>query len=460
MSYWKIAWRNLQQRGLASTLTALSMALGVAATICVLVVHSVAVEQFSQDAQGYHLIVGGKGGATQLVLSTVYHLDKPLYPIPYSYYREFVSGRFAEVTEVAIPYCLGDSFDPSPDPESTGGAMFRVVATSPDLFDKLAYGATSDGTPKKYEFSQGRNFRSDHAFEAVLGSVVAAQSGVAAGDSIHPTHGIGGTGEKHDAFKVVGVLAPTGTANDRAVFVNIEGFYLLAGHALSEDAPTYTPPPTDKPYTGPPRGVATPDVLYDVEDSPIEPLSEPRREVTSILVKCSSDLAPNLLLTQINKDKASAAQAVAPIGIVTALLEKIVAPLQVVLLALTVLVVIVAAIGVLVSMVNSMNERSRDIAVMRALGANRTAVSMIVLFEAILIALLGGAAGWLLGHGLIALISPYVESATGVSLGLFQFTPWEGVLLPGLVVLAALAGLTPALFAYRTDVAKALSGAR
>ena len=109
MPYWKIAWRSIQQRALASSLTGLSMALGVAVMICVIVIHSVTVRQFEQDAQGYHLIVGGKSGALQLVLSTVYHLGKPDYPIPYSYYREFVDGRFAEVTELAIPYCLGDS---------------------------------------------------------------------------------------------------------------------------------------------------------------------------------------------------------------------------------------------------------------------------------------------------------------------------------------------------------------
>ena len=83
MSFWKIAWRNIEQRGLASALTALSMALGVAVMIAVIVIYAVAVRQFDQNAQGYNLIVGGKGGSLQLVLSTVYHIGQPLYPIPY-----------------------------------------------------------------------------------------------------------------------------------------------------------------------------------------------------------------------------------------------------------------------------------------------------------------------------------------------------------------------------------------
>src|SRR4029079_15195479 len=131
MPFWKIAWRNMEQRGLASALTALSMALGVAVMIAVIVIYSVAVRQFEQNAQGYHLIVGGKGGALQLVRSTVYHIGQPLYPIPYSYYEKFQPGvEFASCASVAIPQCLGDSYQ-APD-----GSVFRVVATTPDLFDK------------------------------------------------------------------------------------------------------------------------------------------------------------------------------------------------------------------------------------------------------------------------------------------------------------------------------------
>jgi putative ABC transport system permease protein len=127
---------------------------------------------------------------------------------------------------------------------------------------------------------------------------------------------------------------------------------------------------------------------------------------------------------------------------------------------LTILVVIVAAISILVSIYNSMNERSHDIAVMRALGASRNAVMGIVLVESILLAVGGGLIGILLGHGIIGLASPYVVERTGIWLSLFQFDWQELVLIPALVVLAALVGLLPAIAAYRTDVAKSLAGSR
>lgn len=454
MSFWKIAWRNMKQRGLASSLTGLSMALGVAVMVCVIVIHSVAVRQFSQDAQGYHLIIGsGKGSQTDLVLSTVFHVGTPLFPIPYSYYREFTDGRYSKTTKVAVPYCLGDSYE-------AGGRLFRVVGVTADLFDKIQYGTNRDGTPRFYEFSEGENFKADRCFEAVLGSVVAEQSGLKVGSEFNPTHGIGGEGDKHKGFRVVGVLEPTATANDRAVFVNIEGFYLLAGHSLSKPHEgVETPDPPDLPADQIKGQVALP-VCYDNQGNEVQTLAPELREVTSILVLCNNAFGPNSLVYAINKDATRGMQAVAPGGVVTKLLDEIVGPVQVVLLVLTVLIVIVAGVSILVSIYNSMNERSHDIAVMRALGASRMAVMLIVLFESILLSVAGGLAGILLGHLIVGAAAPYVVETTGVRLAVWEFDRWELVVIPGLIVLASLAGFLPALAAYRTDVSRALGGGR
>jgi putative ABC transport system permease protein len=448
MSFWKIAWRNIEQRALASTLTALSMALGVALMILVIVIHDVTVDQFENDAQGYHLIVGGsRGGDIQLVMTTVFHLGRPLYPIPYSYYMKFVDGEFAPYTEAAIPYCLGDSlqFDER---------SYRVVATTPDLFDKIAYGANRDGTDRRYSFQSGRNFKSEHFFEAVIGSVVSRQTGLKVGDKFQPTHGISSRGEKHTEFTIVGVLAPTGTSNDRAVFANIEGFYLLEGHALSseDDTPTITAE----------QHMRSGDVDPDDPNYGMQPLPEAQREVTSILVLCKESLGTEAMIldNKINKGRDRTAQAVAPAAVVTRLLEGIVGPVQVVLMVLTVLIIIVAGISILVSIYNSMSERAHDIAVMRALGASRTAVMAIILFESILLSLLGGVAGVFIGHAVLGLAGPAIEGHTGITLRFWDFNWKEGLLIPGLVVFASLVGFLPALTAYRTDVGKTLGGAR
>lgn len=462
MSYWKIAWRNIEQRALASSLTGLSMALGVAVMIAVLVVHSVSVRQFEQDAEGYHLIVGAKGGKLQLVLNTVYHLSKPIENIPYAYYKDFIDGRFADYTRVAVPFCLGDSFTTDED-------SFRIVGTNPDLFNKLPYGNLPDGSPKYYAFQEGgRNFRHEAFFEAVIGSVVARQAGLKVGDRFNATHGLGGDDlHKEDAFTVVGILEPTGTANDRALFANMEGFYLLAGHELSreqanqrrramaaERVEDMAAVPADTPELEPTQDERS--APSAANNSKRQPLAEDLREVTAILVWLEDDALVGPVETMINEGHI--AQAVAPVQEITVLLDRIIGPLHIVLLVLTVLIVVVAGISILVSIYNSMNERSHDIAVMRALGASRGAVMAIVLFESILLSVVGGLAGIVLGHGLIAAVSPYAEARTGVSLHFFQFDTWELVVIPSLVVLASLVGLLPAVAAYRTDVAKSLGG--
>jgi len=169
-------------------------------------------------------------------------------------------------------------------------------------------------------------------------------------------------------------------------------------------------------------------------------------------------------------NEGNVAQAVSPTQEIAALFEGIVSNLQKILLLLAWLIVIVAGVGVMVSIYNTMNERRREIAIMRALGASRGTVLRVVLLESVLLSLLGGLLGLALGHGLIAVISPIVLEQTGVSIGALQLgwstyqvgdwkvdIIWELALVPLLVILASLAGFVPAMAAYRTDVARALT---
>src|SRR3954469_6836378 len=223
MSLWKIAWRSIQQRSLASFLTGLSMALGVSLVVAVLVMSGVVGKSFQSSAGlGYNMIVGAKGSALQLVFNTVYFIDKPIENIPYSYYEEFLpaakrddgkDGKFANYSDLAVPMCMGDYF-----------RGFRVAGTSTAMFDELEY---SPG--EKYTFAQGRNFKHDEYFTGVMGATAAAETGLKVGDEFRPTHGEGG--HEHRPFKLIGILNRTGTPADRAVYVNIEGFYLMEGHA-------------------------------------------------------------------------------------------------------------------------------------------------------------------------------------------------------------------------------------
>ena len=195
--------------------------------------------------------------------------------------------------------------------------------------------------------------------------------------------------------------------------------------------------------------------------------------MTSILVRTVSPIVGPGLENEINEGPT--AQAVMPVREIFLLFDMFVRPAQLLLLLMSVLICIVSGVSILVSIYNSMSERRHEIAVMRALGAERQTVMSVILWESIILGLGGGAIGWLLGHGLNALISPLIEARTGVSIGFFDFAPgvdlswlwaaaggsaWEVsselLLIPALLLLAVAVGLLPALTAYRTDVAASL----
>jgi putative ABC transport system permease protein len=232
MSLWKIAWRSIQQRSLASTLTTISMALGVMLVVAVMVVGHV-VENYFQTGTGlgYNLVVGKKGSSLQLVMNTVYYLDRPIENIPWEYYKEFLpassradgkAGKFSPWIDKAVPVNLGDYYD-----------EFRVVGTTAEMFDGLEL------TPgQKFAFMAGENFSDGDYFSGVIGSEVARKTGLRVGDDFQPTHSAPVDGHVHDEkFRIAGILERTGTPIDRALYVNIEGFLLLAGHAREADVP-------------------------------------------------------------------------------------------------------------------------------------------------------------------------------------------------------------------------------
>ena len=441
MSLLGIAWRNIRQRLLTSSLTALSLALGVALVVATLVTGGIVHQAFeSGSGLGYNMIIGAKGSPLQLVLNSVYFVSKPIENISWGFYQEFlpgaeradgVDGKYAASTRTAVPICMGDYF-----------RSFRVVGTNAAFFGRLTRG---DGEP--FRFAAGANFSDDDFFGGVLGATVAETLGLRVGDSFAPTHGAD-DGKVHDPFKVVGVLARTDTPIDRGVFVNMEGFYLQEGHAkpVADGADAALPPDAAAPH---PSGHA--------------PLPFGQREVTSILLETASlpglpaELTAMGLRTTINEGRDG--QAALPVAEIRQLLDLFVRPLELLLLLVTALVVLVSAIGILVSMVGSSLERSRDVAIMRALGARRSHVLATVLIEAVLLAVGGGLAGWVLGHLLVGAIGPWITTNAGVRASVFSAAPLaEELLVPFLVVLAIVAALLPAIAAYRTDVAKWLQG--
>lgn len=446
-----IAYKSIKQRALASSLTALSVALGVMLMVSVLVIHGIVERMFSQRSIGYDLIVGPKGSDLQLVLNTVYRISQPIENLPYLYYQELQKDPRIEV---AIPIALGDV---------TEEGNFPLVGTTEIYFE--------------HEYAPGREFLLQKgdimhtSFDAIIGSEVARVNRWDIGSQFQLMHGGAASegGHKHDEkFTVQGVLAPTGTPNDKTVFIHLTGFFAIAGH----DKPITEAVKRWRDFNGQPDDPAA--LAADVQEwrkkcnLPEEEeehgheghhhhhaLCDIQKEVTAVLLKMKTDTAALLYAAKLKKEYK--AQAVNPIIPMTRLMNDVVGNVRTVLIVLTGLIIAVSGVGIFVSIYNSMADRRKEIAIMRALGAQRTTVFSIILAESILLCFGGGMLGMLLGHGLVYGAAPIVAQKTGLLINPFAFEVVELILLPALIALASLVGVVPGLTAYRTDVARTLA---
>lgn len=448
-----IAWKSIRQRALASFLTALSVALGVTLMVSVLVVHGIVDRIFSQNSSGYNLVVGAKGSPLQLVLNTIYHLSNPVENIPYLYFKELKANP--RVVN-AIPICMGDV---------TMEGNFRIIGTSPEFFEVEYH-------PDKKFRARGHFLEDD--FDAVIGSRVAAVNGWNIGSTFQPAHGVADDDHVHEEkFTVVGVLAPTGTPNDNGVYIHINGFYQIAGHAKPADeaaakakafaeaqgkSPAEQPAdkpteksaekPAEKPHAGHDHAG------HDHHGHHHHELPDEQKEVTAVLINAKHPIAGIQLAAEINEGPY--AQAAVPFKEITWILNNVVGNVRTLLIIMTALILVVSGVGIFVSIYNSMADRRREIAVMRALGAQRTTVFSIIFLESILLCVGGGLFGVLLGHGMVFIAAPTLEARTGLLIDPWAFESLELILLPVLIALASLVGIVPGMTAYRTDVAKAL----
>ena len=410
------------------------MSIGVAIVVTVIVIHGVLDSSFKRSAQGYNLIISAKGSPLDVVLSTVFYLRDPVGEVPESYLKMFQRGQYSHITEEAIPISIGHHFRGVP-----------IIGTDPDFFTKLKY-----REDQSYRFAVGTNIKYDNPFTAVIGSRASKRTGLRVGDTFQPEVAQDAACEGHEPFEIVGILAPTGTPNDNAIFVHIDGFYDMhghdhAGHNHADEERRYSAIllMTKQNAVAPPGGTTVDPNSPDFNPSAM--LAE------RAFVNIGAMELPGLL------DKTTDVQAVSPVREISNLLSNIIGDIQVVLLVLAILVIVVAGIGMMVSIYNSMSERRQEIALMRALGARRLTVMTIILLESILLSLGGGILGVLFGHLLIGGMGPLISERTGIVVQFLDFQLAEIILIPGLVLLATVVGFLPAAVAYKQDVATSLA---
>jgi putative ABC transport system permease protein len=386
----QISLAYLRARPLATALNLLLLALGMATITVLLLATGQLEERMGRDARGIDLVVGAKGSPMQLVLSAVFHLDAPTGNIPLP-----EAERLARhpMIKQAIPLALGDSY-----------RGFRVVGTNHDY--PAHYGA---------RLSAGRLW--DAPMEAVLGAEVAVSSRLQVGATFTGAHGLaeGGDAHEQEPFKVVGVLAPTGTVLDRLVLTSVESVWEVHEHG------------------GVPGG---------------------GRELTTLLVRYATPLAAATLPRQVNAS--TSLQAASP-AYESARLFRMIAVGVDVLRAFGLILIVAAGLSVFIALLNALEERRYDLAVMRMLGAGRGRLMGLMLIEGAALAVAGGIAGIALGHALTEVLGIVLSRAGQTAVTGGAWDPRE-VWVLGLALLVGLAAaLLPAWRAYRSDVAPVLA---
>jgi putative ABC transport system permease protein len=406
--------RSLQQHALSTVVTVFSAALATGLVMSVFAINAQAYQSFAAGNLGFDAVLGARGSQLQLVLNTVFHLETSPGNLPWGLYQAIQNDPRVKL---AIPYAVGDNY-----------YGFRIVGTTDALFNEVNFGK---GGHLILE-AGGRVFGAD-AKEGVIGSYVAQKTGLKLGDIFHPYHGVSFDPSMmhEDEFKVVGVLRPSNTPSDRVVWIPIESMYRIKGHVLRGSGKVYTPK----------EGV---------------PIPEESREVSAVMLKLKSPASGFSLDQAINKQGRVATLAW-PIGMVMADLFDKLGWAYRVLAIVGYLVMLVAGASLFASLYNTLNERRRDFAILRALGAHRFDLSAWMVAEATVIAFFGGICGWVVYAIILAVASYFVRTQTGVVMNVLAFNP-VFILAPlGMTLMGTLAGLLPAWKAYQSDVASNLN---
>jgi len=383
----------LRARPLATALNLLLLALGVATITVLLLATAQFEERMGRDARGIDLVAGAKGSPMQLVLAAVFHIDAPAGNIPLADAQAL--GRSPAVKK-SIPLALGDSY-----------RGYRIVGTNHDY--PAHYGA---------RLAAGSLWK--EPMEVVLGAEVAATAKLSVGSTFVGAHGLdGGDAHAEEPFKVTGILAATGTVLDRLVLTSVESVWEIHEHAGK---------PGGQPVGG--------------------------REITALLIQYSTPLAAAMLPRQVNST--ATLQAASP-AYESARLFRMIGVGVEVLRAFGLVLVLAAGLSVFIALLNALEDRRYDLAVMRMLGAGRGRLMSLMLLEGAVLALAGGVAGIALGHLLTELLGRALGQAKQAAVTGWIWLPAEFWLLGLALAVGLAAALLPAWRAYRSDVAPVLA---
>jgi len=418
----KIIFKNLFQHPLSTLLSLLLLTCGTGIISMLLVTRHQLESKMDNDLQDIDMVVGAKGSPLQLVLSSVYQLDAPVGNIKLK-----DAGRIAHLPLVqqAIPLAYGDSYQ-----------SFRIVGTDSNYLSKY-----------HCLFREGRVFNT--ALEAVVGSQVAARTGLKIGDTFAGMHGLSDNGHAHTDFlyKVTGVLEEGNTVVDNLILTNVESVWKIHEHPDEEYGGEAAVGEIHKHHSD--KAVTS---IRDTKQEQQHADSE--KELTALLIKYRSPLAMISLPRMINET--TPMQAAIPqleIKRLFSLMGIGIRTLQAIAFA----IVLLSGISVFIALYTRLKERKYELALARAMGSSRLLISWFLLSEGLIMVITGFMTGIVLSRLGLWCLSKYAGAKYHINIFKLSLLPGEWHLLLATLLLGILAAALPAIKAFRLNISKTLA---
>jgi putative ABC transport system permease protein len=411
-----LAIKSACNRSFTLVLTVFAIALSVAMLLAVDRLRDQAHEGFSHSVAGTDLIVGARTSPVQLMLYAVFRIGQATNNITWNSYQEISKNP---LIAWSIPISLGDSHH-----------GFPVLGTTQDYFKHFHYGDN-----EALALSTGKPFKD--TFDAVIGSEVAKQLNYHLGKKIILSHGIGDTGLPQHAnkpFTIVGVLKATGTPVDRTVHISLEAIT-----AIHLDWVGGAPMPG-----------------YSIPAQYVKKFDLSPKEITAALIGLHNRASVFKVQRDISNYSKEPLLAVMP-GVALGQLWQMVNVAEKSLTAVSAIVVIIGLSGLVAVILAGLNERRRELAILRSVGAKPKDIFILISCEGLFITI----TGIFLGVALLTIFSLILAPIAQAHYGIIINTTWPSInelkLLAMVLTVALLTSVVPAYRAYSLSLMDGLT---
>ena len=401
----KLTLNSLYARLLTVGMTVFAISLSLMLYMSVEKLRTSAYTSFTDTISQTDLIVGARTSSVQLLLYSVFRIGNATNNITWESYEDVIDRK-----EVAwsVPISLGDSHK-----------GFRVMGTNNEFFKRYKFRGG-----QSIELEKGNNL--DDLYDVIIGAGVAEKLNYSVGTPLIVSHGLQSFSDHDDQpFRVSGILAKTGTPVDNTVIVSLEAI-----EAIHVDWST---------------GAKIPGQITPVEE--IRQMDLSPKNITAALIGVNSKLQIFQLQRWINEYPEESLSSILP-GVALQELWRIVGVVENLLLGISVTVIFTTLIGMTAIIFSSLNERRREMAIWRAMGASPKVVIGLLMLEAFIISVMSIIVSTVMLFLTLYVLQPWIDNTYGILVNIETLAVKDIYIFMLFILSASLVSLIPAIRAY------------